>query len=136
MKKTFKVIVAGGRDFVPNQRSWEILDNLVSRKMAEGFVIEVVCGEARGGDAFGKLWANTRGHQVISMRADWDRYGKRAGYLRNEEMGNYADALVAFWEGSPGTRHMIGYMVKLKKPFVSSIMLEKFNYERDTWKFI
>ena len=40
--------------------------------------------------------------------ANWDTFGKRAGYIRNQEMANNADALVAFWdEESKGTRHMI-----------------------------
>lgn len=54
--------------------------------------------------------------------ADWDRYGKAAGYLRNTEMAKNADALVAFWDGmSLGTRHMIetakahGLKVRVKR---------------------
>ena len=40
--------------------------------------------------------------------ADWDKYGKRAGYLRNVQMAEYADALLAFWDGeSRGTKNMI-----------------------------
>lgn len=122
MKNTFKVIIAGGRDFVPKSEHWEILDNLVAKKIKAGYTIEVVCGEAKGGDAFGKLWATTRGHIVTSFFPKWDVYGKRAGHFRNKEMGNYANALVAFWEGFSGTRHMIGYMAKLNKP------IRVFNY--------
>jgi glycerophosphoryl diester phosphodiesterase len=40
--------------------------------------------------------------------AEWDKYGKSAGYRRNEQMAQYAEVLVAFWDyNSPGTRHMI-----------------------------
>ena len=40
--------------------------------------------------------------------ADWDKYGKAAGYKRNGEMARNADALIAFWDGkSRGTKHMI-----------------------------
>lgn len=42
------------------------------------------------------------------MKADWDIYGKSAGYIRNAEMAKYADACVVFWDGkSRGTKHMI-----------------------------
>lgn len=43
------------------------------------------------------------------MPADWNKYGKSAGYKRNEQMAIYADACLAFWDGkSKGTKHMIG----------------------------
>ena len=45
---------------------------------------------------------------MLSFPADWDKYGKAAGYKRNEEMARNADALIAFWDGkSRGTKHMI-----------------------------
>ena len=48
------------------------------------------------------------GWEVLSFPADWDKYGKAAGYKRNDEMARNADALIAFWDGkSRGTRHMI-----------------------------
>ena len=63
---------------------------------------------ARGVDFLGGLWAHNRGIPVAEFPADWDKYGKRAGYLRNEEMARNAEALIAIWNGkSPGTKHMI-----------------------------
>ena len=45
---------------------------------------------------------------VKKFPADWGGLGKRAGYLRNEQMADYADALIAVWDGkSKGTKHMI-----------------------------
>jgi hypothetical protein len=42
------------------------------------------------------------------MAADWDTYGKSAGYRRNADMAKYSDAVVCFWDGvSKGTKHMI-----------------------------
>lgn len=49
-------------------------------------------------------------YNIKYFYADWDLYGKSAGYKRNIEMGNYADALIAFWDyKSKGTKHMIDY---------------------------
>jgi hypothetical protein len=49
--------------------------------------------------------------------ADWDTFGKSAGYRRNEQMAEDADALVAFWDGeSKGTAHMIDTMAAMDKP--------------------
>lgn len=77
---------------------------------------EVVCGEARGPDTIGKEWAIKNQIPVISFPAEWNKYGKRAGMLRNEQMGDYADVLFAFWNGtSRGTKHMIDYMTQLNK---------------------
>lgn len=100
-----KVIIAGSREF----------DDLylMNDKMVEyyfGKDIEVVCGEARGADTLGKIWAKRCGFPVVSFPADWSK-GKRAGYIRNIQMGDYADELVAFWNGeSRGTKHMIDIM--------------------------
>lgn len=74
-------------------------------------ITEVVCGEAAGADTLGKQWAELHGITVKSFPADWDRLGKKAGPIRNAEMGVYADGLIAFWDGqSAGTRHMINFM--------------------------
>ena len=55
-----------------------------------------------------KKYANERGYPIKQFPADWNKYGKSAGYKRNEEMAKYADALIAFWDGkSKGTKHMI-----------------------------
>lgn len=74
-----------------------------------GFVItEVLSGCASGVDRLGELWAQYANIPVRRFPADWDQYGKRAGYLRNEQMAQNADALIAVWDGtSRGTAHML-----------------------------
>lgn len=70
--------------------------------------IQIVCGMARGADRLGERYAKEHGYQVIYFPADWDLDGKSAGFKRNVRMAEYADALVAFWDGeSKGTKHMI-----------------------------
>ena len=70
--------------------------------------ITVVCGKAKGSDTLGEQYAKEHGYEVQYFPADWNRYGKVAGYIRNTTMAKNADALVAFWDGeSPGTKHMI-----------------------------
>jgi hypothetical protein len=71
-------------------------------------ITEVVSGTARGADRTGEQWASENNVPVKRFPADWDKHGKRAGYLRNADMAEYAEALVAFWDGqSRGTKHMI-----------------------------
>lgn len=78
---------------------------------------EIVSGTARGVDQLGEQWAQANGAKVTRFPADWDRYGKSAGYKRNAQMAGYADKLVAIWDGeSRGTKHMIDLMTQAGKP--------------------
>lgn len=110
----FRVIIAGGRDFNDYEILCKYADFCLQNK---GKNIEIVCGKARGADTLGECYANERGFGVRYFPADWNRYGKSAGYIRNKQMGEFADALIAFWDGqSRGTKHMIEIMKSLKKP--------------------
>lgn len=101
----FRVIIAGGRLFDDYAYLKKSMDYLL-RNINDDII--VVCGKARGADTLGEKYANERGYDVHYFPADWDRYGKAAGYIRNEEMAKNADALVAFWDGkSHGTKNMI-----------------------------
>ena len=106
---SFRVIIAGGRDFKDYDRLKDACDKILANKLAEG--ITVISGTARGADSLGERYAQERGFSLIRMPAEWDRYGKAAGYKRNEAMAQTAGAgggLIAFWDGkSRGTGHMI-----------------------------
>lgn len=98
----FRVIIAGGRDFRDYDLLAKTMNHLLSNVRDE---ITVVCGKARGADTLGEQYAKEHGYSVQYFPADWNKYGKSAGYLRNTEMAKNADALVAFWNGaSLGTR--------------------------------
>jgi hypothetical protein len=100
----FKVIIAGGRDF----NDYELLCKKCDHMLSEQSDIEIVSGKARGADSLGERYAKERGYNVKEFPAQWDMFGKSAGYRRNAEMADYADALIAFWDGeSKGTNHMI-----------------------------
>jgi hypothetical protein len=106
-----RVIIAGSRGI----EDYELVVRAVDESNFQ--VTEVVSGTARGVDRLGERWARENGVPVVQFPADWMKHGKRAGYLRNEQMGEYADALVAVWDGfSRGTVHMVATMEKLGKP--------------------
>ncbi len=95
-----RTIVAGSRGFSDYERLVATLEQLQ--------ITVVLSGTARGADRLGERYASERGIAVERFPAQWDVYGKRAGYLRNQEMAGQADCLVAFWDGSSaGTGHMI-----------------------------
>lgn len=115
----FRVIIAGGRDFDDYQLLKATMDKLLCNITDE---ITVVCGQAKGADTLGEQYAMEKGYAIDYYPAQWKLYGKRAGYLRNKQMAQNADALAAFWNGeSRGTKHMIelakryGLKVRVKR---------------------
>jgi hypothetical protein len=104
----FKVIVAGSRDFNDYELLKLKLDALLQNKIDNQDSVQIVSGGARGADSLGEQYAKEKSLDLKIFPADWDSYGKSAGFKRNSEMAQYADALVAFWDGkSKGTEHMI-----------------------------
>lgn len=102
----YKVIIAGSRDFDDYKLLCDEVDVFLSNKKHNSIVI--VSGTAKGADALGERYATEHNYVIERHPADWDRYGKSAGYKRNEDMAYTADGCVAFWKnGSRGTMHMI-----------------------------
>lgn len=99
-----RVIVAGGRDF----DDYELLCKKLDYYLARYTNVEIVSGCAKGADKLGERYAKERGYKIKRFPADWNFYGKKGGFVRNEEMAEYADAAVIFWDGrSKGSQHMI-----------------------------
>lgn len=97
-----KTIIAGSRD-VSNYKYIELAMQKINWK-----VTEVVSGMAKGVDTYGLRWAHENQLPVMKFPADWNTHGKSAGPIRNGKMAEYADALVAIWDGkSLGTKNMI-----------------------------
>lgn len=121
-----KLIVAGSRYWDSNQTEvfddYDFVEKKLDKIHASKPITEIVCGKARGADTLGERWAIENDIAVKEFPVtseDWKRYGKAAGHRRNEEMGDYADAAVIFWNGiSKGSLGMKKYMDKLKKPSV------------------
>ena len=101
----FRVIIAGTRTFDNYSLLCEYADFKLSRVEDS---IEIVSGGAKGADALGEEYAEERGYYIKRFPADWKAYGKKAGPMRNKAMAEYADALLAYWDGqSRGTKNMI-----------------------------
>lgn len=105
-----KVIIAGSREIT----SYQVVKD--AWLTSEFGMTEVVSGGARGVDRLGEKLAEELSLPVQKFIPDWE-LGKGAGYVRNKAMANYADALIAVWDGvSKGTKNMIDEMKKLGKP--------------------
>lgn len=100
-----KLIIAGSREFDNYQL---MIDTLKAEGFNSNTVTTVVSGGAHGADKLGERWAVSQCLPIARFPADWDAHGKRAGFIRNSEMAEYADACIVFWNGtSKGTKHMI-----------------------------
>ena len=120
-----KVIIAGGRDFTNVTVMATTLNNLQDvDHVIEIEKLTLICGMARGADLIAYKLFSKAGLPIKMYPADWDQYGKRAGFIRNTQMADVADMLIAFWDGeSRGTAHMINTMKQQHK----SVFV--FNYE-------
>lgn len=97
-----KVIIAGARDI----NNYEMVCRAV--KLSGFDITEVVCGCASGVDSLGKRWAEEHKIPVREFPAAWSQYGRAAGPIRNGQMADYADALIAIpSKFSTGTHDMI-----------------------------
>lgn len=98
-----KVIIAGGRRFY----DYDLLKRKCDYFLRDKKGVEIVSGNAKGADELGERYAKEMVYPIKLFKADW-KLGRFAGFLRNREMANYADALIAFWDGkSRGTKNMI-----------------------------
>lgn len=97
-----KVIIAGGREF----NDYEAVKQAIADSNFE--ITEVISGGATGADALGERYATEFNIKLTIFPADWNMHGRAAGPIRNREMAEYGEALIAFWDGqSRGTKNMI-----------------------------
>ena len=98
-----RVIIAGSRDI----DDYEEVERAVKDS---GFTVtQIISGTATGVDIQGIIYAERNKIPIALYPADWNKFGKGAGFIRNKQMAENADALIAVWNGrSRGTQHMIG----------------------------
>ena len=102
----FKLIVAGSRSFEDEERMLADLQRLLVNRMPDVEIVHGGC--SRGAAALASRCALRLGLPVRVFAADWHKWGKAAGPIRNDEMARYGDALLCYWDGrSSGTKNMI-----------------------------
>ena len=111
-----KVVIAGCRDYNNYDAAKKFIDFCLS-KIRNTNEIVIVSGCARGVDAMGERYALDNHLKLEKHPADWKKYGRAAGPIRNREMAEIADYVICFWDNkSKGTKSMIDYAKKLNKP--------------------
>lgn len=101
-----RLIIAGTRTFTDYAKLCEVMATFV--KEHPGQAITIISGTAQGADRLGEKWARENEVPVERHAAQWKRYERSAGFIRNRVMAATATHLIAFWDGkSKGTKHMI-----------------------------
>jgi YspA, cpYpsA-related SLOG family len=104
MKNQERIIIAGSRNF----NDYQLLYGEVEKYLDGNLDVVIVSGAAKGADTLGERYAADKGIPLKRYPADWAKNGKAAGPIRNEQMAQNADTLIAFWDGgSRGTKNMI-----------------------------
>ena len=116
--KEHRVIIAGSRDMADYEAARKAIGEALG-EIGGGAPVRVVSGHCRGADILGERYAREHGLELAVFPAEWNIYGRRAGFLRNTQMADFASeegsegALIAFWDGqSRGTKMMIGIAEK------------------------
>jgi hypothetical protein len=122
-----KVIIAGSRII----KDYELLERAIKKSKFE--ITEVVCGMAKGVDSLGLKWAEEHNVPVKKFPADWEKFGKGAGMIRNQQMAEYADCAIVIHLKTKGSINMINRMKELNKPvFDVPLMGVQMKIEFDT----
>ena len=103
------ILVAGSRSWTDYDKVEKELDKIIS--FSDDDNVTIVSGGAKGADTLAEKYATAKGYKFLKVCAEWDKYGKSAGYKRNVKMHEIIRqdderACVCFWDGhSKGTQH-------------------------------
>ncbi|MBQ4153413.1 MAG: hypothetical protein IJD11_03560 [Oscillospiraceae bacterium] len=101
-----KIAVVGSRDVIVDD---------IGRYLSDGE--EIVSGGAIGVDSCAAEYAKEKGLKLTVFLPQYERYGRAAPIVRNKKIVDYADKVIAFWNGnSKGMLSVIRYAQKTGKP--------------------
>lgn len=111
-----KLLIAGSRDYPTNGNFEAKMTELIN---LFGRPSEIVSGHcSTGPDKMGEAWAKGNNIPIKLFPADWDKFGKSAGPIRNKHMAQYCDRAIVFWDGlSKGSANMINELKRFNKPY-------------------
>ena len=118
LERVKRILVTGSRSF----KDKDFLESILKPALKSNSFL--ITGGANGPDKFAEIyWKHNNGGYQIFL-ADWERYGKQAGMLRNIEMiKSGIDQVYAFWDGqSKGTKNSID----LGKSYGAEVIIHEF----------
>lgn len=107
-----KLGVIGSRGF----DDYDLMKSYLDRIHAVEPITQIVSGGASGADSLGAKWSDENSIYKKIYRPDWNKYGKKAGFLRNMSIVENSDKIIVFWDGrSKGSEHSINLCKKIGK---------------------
>jgi hypothetical protein len=114
---SINITVGGCRDFNDYGYIFGCLDQYLQK--LDDNDITFISGRCSGVDTAAERYAEEKGFKTLLFPAEWDKYGKAAGPIRNKKMVEAADIVIAFWDGrSRGTRSLIEFARKANKRLI------------------
>lgn len=122
--KIIKLGIVGSREFPNSEDVREYISQLVNKPLVYNNLTNllerpyiIVSGGAQGVDTWAETMALKLGFKTEIYKADWDKLGKSAGWIRNKQIVDVCDKIVAFWDGeSKGTKMTIDLAIQAGKP--------------------
>jgi len=112
-----KILVCGSRNITDFQTVFEAISD------SQFDVTEIISGGAKGIDSLAEKYAEQTATLIQVFKSDWNKFGKRAGLIRNTQMVDACDAVIAVWDGkSKGT----DLRLITRKNIISRFLLKKF----------
>lgn len=115
-----RVLVSGSRSITSKRVVFIDLDAYVSEELDEEYPSLILHGGAEGVDSLAERWANKHSIPTEVLKPEWKKdgkYNKGAGQIRNRQLVDLADRVVAIWDQeSKGTEGVIKYCQKINKP--------------------
>lgn len=113
-----KIGIIGSRSFDKYELVKDVMNEYINQ------VDIIVSGGAKGADTLGEVWAKENGKEILIFKPEWDKYGKKAGFIRNQDIVKNSDLVIAFWDGvSKGTKSSIDLCKKF------GIKIKVINYD-------
>ena len=111
-----RIVIAGCRDYNNYNEAKEYITFYI-KEIRKHHTLIFISGGCKGADMLGERYAKENGFKIERYLAQWEKFGKAAGPLRNKTMAEKCDYAICFWNGkSKGTKSMIEYIKQLGKP--------------------
>ena len=113
-----RIVIAGCRYYDNYGEAKQFIDKCISDLRTNNTII-IISGASSGADAIGERYAAENGFEIEKYPADWKRFGRKAGPIRNRQLAELCDIAICFWnENSKGTKSMIDCARKLGKEVI------------------